>query len=189
MGLPEVIKINVGSWSHVQKLDYEQLPFKCRKCHVYGHFSRGCPSNVEAKKGKEEGCNQAKRSKTSHKAQNLGGPNGKGPLQATNQKPPPKRGQENKFDPLIQQIEESQEVEIQKPVYLNKGIPAYSLKGASAAESSKGNPLEVEEEDQELEYSEEDGEIGESQASVRRSRRGRKTDREKSEQETYKEKL
>lgn len=29
VGLPEVIKIKVGSWTHVQKLDYEQLPFKC----------------------------------------------------------------------------------------------------------------------------------------------------------------
>ena len=114
VGLSEAIKINVGSWSHVQKLDYEQLPFKCRKCHVYNHFARGCPSNVEAKKGKEEGCNQAKRSKTSHKAQKPGGPNGNGPLQAHAQKPPPKKGQENKFDPLSQQIEVSQEVEIQK---------------------------------------------------------------------------
>ena len=37
--------------------------------------------------------------------------------------------------------------------------------------------------------SEEEGEIGESQTSVRRSTRGRKSDREKREQETYKDKL
>ena len=29
VGLPKAIKINVDSWTHVQKLDYEQLPFKC----------------------------------------------------------------------------------------------------------------------------------------------------------------
>jgi hypothetical protein len=46
VGLPEAIKIKVGNWTHLQKLDYEQLPFKCRKCHVYGHFARGCPTNV-----------------------------------------------------------------------------------------------------------------------------------------------
>eukprot|EP00253_Pinus_taeda_P013975 PITA_13975 len=33
-GLPEAIKLKVGSWTHVQKLDYEQLPFKCRKCQI-----------------------------------------------------------------------------------------------------------------------------------------------------------
>jgi hypothetical protein len=57
VGLPEAIKINVGSWTHVQMLDYEQLPFKCRKCHVYGHFARGCLTNGEVEKGKEEGWN------------------------------------------------------------------------------------------------------------------------------------
>ena len=52
VGHLEAIKINVGSWTHVRKLDYEQLPFKCQKCHVYGHFSRGCPSNGEVEKGR-----------------------------------------------------------------------------------------------------------------------------------------
>ena len=55
VGLPEAIKIKVGNWTHLQKLDYEQLPFKCRKCHVYSHFTRGGPTNVESDKGKEEG--------------------------------------------------------------------------------------------------------------------------------------
>ena len=79
MGLPEAIKINFGSWSHVQKLDYEQLPFKCQKCHEYGHFARGFLSSGEAKKGKEEGWNQVKRSKTSNKnLKAVGVPKGKG---------------------------------------------------------------------------------------------------------------
>ena len=86
----------------------------------------------------------------------------KGPLQANAQKPPPKKGQENKFDPLSQQTEATQEIEIQKPVSPSKGTPISSLKGTSAAESSKGIPLEVEEEEQESEESEEEGEIGES---------------------------
>ena len=44
-------------------------------------------------------------------------------------------------------------------------------------------------EDQDSEESEEEGEIGDSQTLVRRSTRGRKSSREKREQETYKEKL
>lgn len=55
VGLQEAIKIKVGNWTNLQKLDYEQLPFKCRKCHVYGHFARGCPTNVEPDKGKKQG--------------------------------------------------------------------------------------------------------------------------------------
>ena len=42
-GLPEAIKIKVGSWTHYQKLDYEHLPFKCRNCQEHGHFQRYCP--------------------------------------------------------------------------------------------------------------------------------------------------
>ena len=49
--------------------------------------------------------------------------------------------------------------------------------------------LEDEEEEQEMDESEEEGEIGESQTSIRRSTRGRKTDKEKREQKTYKDKL
>jgi len=79
VGLPEAIKINVGSWTHVQKLDYEQLPFKCRKCQVYGHFSKGCPTNGEAEKGKEEGWNHIKRVKSTHKPHKSGAQSGKGP--------------------------------------------------------------------------------------------------------------
>lgn len=57
IGLLEAIKIIVGPWTHVQKLDYEQLPFKFQKCHVYGHFARDCPSKSVEEKGKEDGWN------------------------------------------------------------------------------------------------------------------------------------
>ena len=89
VGLPKAIKINVGSWTHVQKLDYEQLPFKCRKCHEYGHFARGFPSNEEVEKGKEEGWNQVKRPKTAHKTPKSSRvPKGKGPQSASDQQKP-----------------------------------------------------------------------------------------------------
>ena len=46
-GLPEAINLTVADWSHIQELDYEQLPFKCRHCHGYGHFSSNCKKKVE----------------------------------------------------------------------------------------------------------------------------------------------
>eukprot|EP00253_Pinus_taeda_P028342 PITA_28342 len=30
-GLSEAIKLKVDDWSHIQQLDYEQIPFKCKK--------------------------------------------------------------------------------------------------------------------------------------------------------------
>ena len=41
-GLPEAIKLKVDDWTHIQQLDYEQIPFKCKVCHEYGHFANQC---------------------------------------------------------------------------------------------------------------------------------------------------
>jgi len=49
-GLPEAIKLTIGNWSHIQELDYEQIPFKCNSCHVYGHFAKNCPKLAESQK-------------------------------------------------------------------------------------------------------------------------------------------
>jgi hypothetical protein len=146
VGLPEAIKINVDSWTHVQKLDYEQLPFKCRKCHVYDHFARGCPTNGEAKKGKEEGWNQIKRVKSSHKPHKSGVQSGKGPQSAPIQQNPPLMGKENKFGPLSSEIEEAQEGETQKVNSPTKETPSGSIKGGSVVERSKDKFSEDEEE-------------------------------------------
>lgn len=62
-GLPEAIKITVGEWQHYQKLDYEQLPFKCRTCHEHGHFQRNCPKSQVGTKEDEEGWKEIKRGK------------------------------------------------------------------------------------------------------------------------------
>ena len=55
VGIPEVIKLTVAYWSHVQELDSEQLPFKCRHCHGYGHFARSCKKKTEEEADKEKG--------------------------------------------------------------------------------------------------------------------------------------
>ena len=41
-GLPKAIKIKVDQWNHIQQPDYEQIPFKCKVCHEYGHFANRC---------------------------------------------------------------------------------------------------------------------------------------------------
>ena len=47
IGLPEAINLTVTEWSHIQELDYEQIPFKCRFFHGYGHFARNCKKKAE----------------------------------------------------------------------------------------------------------------------------------------------
>jgi hypothetical protein len=63
-GLIEAIKLKVGEWHHYQKLDYEQLSFKCRGCHEYGHFQCNCPKNPNKEKENGEGWQQPKKGKT-----------------------------------------------------------------------------------------------------------------------------
>lgn len=41
-GMPEAIKLKVDDWTHIQQLDYEQIPFKRKECHEYGHFANRC---------------------------------------------------------------------------------------------------------------------------------------------------
>jgi hypothetical protein len=44
-GLHEAIKLKLNDCIHIQKLDYEQVPLKCKMCHEYGHFARSFPKN------------------------------------------------------------------------------------------------------------------------------------------------
>jgi hypothetical protein len=63
VGLSEVVKLKVGEWHHLQKLDYEKLPFKCRGCHEYDHFQRNCPKALQEKE-REEGWQQPRKGRT-----------------------------------------------------------------------------------------------------------------------------
>lgn len=44
-GLLEAICLSLDNWTHAQQLDYEQLPFKCKIWHEYGHFAKNCKKN------------------------------------------------------------------------------------------------------------------------------------------------
>ena len=71
-GLPEAIKLTVGNWYHYQKLDYEQLPFKCRGCHEYEHFLRNCPQKQDSQQEKEDGWKAVKKIKSKNGHQHPG---------------------------------------------------------------------------------------------------------------------
>ena len=43
--LPEAIRMIWDDEDWMQNLDYEQIPFRCRRCHEYGHLFRECSLN------------------------------------------------------------------------------------------------------------------------------------------------
>jgi len=46
--LPEFIKLEYHDEVWQQPVDYEHIPFRCRRCHEYGNLFRQCPlNNVE----------------------------------------------------------------------------------------------------------------------------------------------
>ena len=53
----------MDGWEDMQKVDYKQFPFKCTKCHEYGHFVKNCQKVSEEipEKRQEEGWQQVKR--------------------------------------------------------------------------------------------------------------------------------
>jgi hypothetical protein len=38
----------------LQTIDYEHIPFRCRKCHEHGHLFRECPLNATNKEGNSD---------------------------------------------------------------------------------------------------------------------------------------
>jgi hypothetical protein len=68
-GLREAIQLTLDSWSYIQQVDYEQLPFKCKSFHEYGHFVKSClqVKSAQPKKQNYEQWQQPKRNKTTGK--------------------------------------------------------------------------------------------------------------------------
>ena len=66
-GLPEAINLSIDGWNHLQTVDYEQIPFKCKYWHEYGHFEKSCSKKLEKfnQEGlQEEGWNVASGKRT-----------------------------------------------------------------------------------------------------------------------------
>jgi hypothetical protein len=41
--LLEAISLEFKDEEWIQNIDYEQIPFRCRRCHEHGHLIRECP--------------------------------------------------------------------------------------------------------------------------------------------------
>jgi hypothetical protein len=45
--LLEAVRVAYQDIEWIQTLDYEHIPFRCRKCHVHGHLFRDFPLNIK----------------------------------------------------------------------------------------------------------------------------------------------
>lgn len=73
--LPEEIILEVFYEEWMKIVDYEHIPFKCRKCHEHGHIVRDCPLNKEINK---RGINKTKKSDSFQEMVNRGKGNKRG---------------------------------------------------------------------------------------------------------------
>jgi hypothetical protein len=197
VGLPEAIKLKVGDWQHYQKLDYEQLSFKCRGCHEYGHFQRNFPKDPNKEKDNGEGWQQPRRGRASSKEK---GPRNEktNPSQSKEQGNQPETMTSNRFRGLDPEIEKSAgEAPQDLPI-------AEAEQGKSTPEArEEPMPERVEEQGQtaggkNLEPEVEEGEVSSDSDSEGASDtiitpikigRGRKSKKEEREKETYKDVL
>jgi len=46
--LPDSVSLSHDDYEWIQPLDYEHVPFRCRKCHAHGHLFRDHPLNIKA---------------------------------------------------------------------------------------------------------------------------------------------
>jgi hypothetical protein len=90
-GLSEAIQLTLDKWSYVQQVDYEKIPFKCKACHEYGHFTKKIlqAKESQAQYSKHEQWKQPKRRKTNGKEASMNPPQGQGEKSIDPREKPP----------------------------------------------------------------------------------------------------
>jgi len=155
--LPEAINLSWEDEEWLQPLDYEHIPFRCRKCHTHGHLFRDCPLNLPPAipKVKDTKDNEGFTKVTNKR---------KVPKKMQNAEAAKKTNTSNSFEVLAKVPEEGNNQdppEIQADIAVNpKERHGVTDKGAAKGRSqgSNDNP-EDQEEDETLMEEDEAGEI------------------------------
>jgi hypothetical protein len=101
--LPGSITLEYQDEEWNQTIDYEHIPFRCRKCHEHGHLFRDCPLNASAPKQAEVKQKDGFTSVTGRR---------KNPTKKQNQSSAARTPSKNSFEALNQL---QKEVELQIP--------------------------------------------------------------------------
>ena len=48
-GIGEENDLSWGGYNYIKKSDYENIPFRCRRCHQYGHLIKSCKLPLRTK--------------------------------------------------------------------------------------------------------------------------------------------
>jgi hypothetical protein len=175
-GLPEAVKLTVGSWTHFQKLDYEHLPFKCRNCQEHGHFQRNCPKIQASRTEDAEGWQKVRRGKNSQNTKNKDkrtqDPFKEGTPKETPQDNTKKQGNST----IVIDAGESQP---------SRTPENPSAEGKGTEDSKEDTNLEINSEAETEE--EEETVVSSPQCTPIQTRRGRKTEKKKREEQAHRE--
>jgi hypothetical protein len=175
-GLPEAVKLTVGSWTHYQKLDYEHLPFKCRNCQEHGHFQRNCPKLQASGTEDAEGWQKVRRGKNSQNTKNRD----KMHQEPSKEGNPKNNAQENP------KTQENLTIVIEEGGNQQPGAPVSPSTGAKSISSSKEDTnLDTNTEAEIVE--EEDTEASSPKGTPDQPKRGRKIEKKRREELSYKE--
>jgi hypothetical protein len=99
--LPGSVTLEYQDEDWQQTLDYEHIPFHCRKCHEHGHLFRDCPLNVQAPKARD---NKKKDNFTTVTGRK------KNPPRKKNPDPGPKILTKNSYE-ILNQLPEDEEIQ------------------------------------------------------------------------------
>ena len=98
--LPDEVILEVFDEEWVQTVDYEHIPFRCRKCHEHGHLFGDCPLS---RAGNNDKPNAMKDTESFQKVASRGKGGKKGPKQHHNEG---QKASENRY----QELEENEEM-------------------------------------------------------------------------------
>ena len=136
--LPQEVSLNQEDEEWIHQIDYEQLPFRYRICHEYGHFGRNFPKGTwEKPNSNREGDNKQdnegfKKVKSRRKFKNSGGPKphketpGKAPTSSNPFQVLGKNdlGKEKTGEDVMAKAQEVETEDITSKIELNKQIDA-----------------------------------------------------------------
>ena len=173
VGLPEAVKLTVGTWLFYQNLDYEHLLFKCRNCQEHGHFKRNFPKK-QGIENNSEGWQKVKTGKQAPKARERNPE--ETPVQA----------------PTAQQTPPSEQPSIPNPKPFSADTsPASVSKDLQPEEDPKNNTshISIETEEGEVDPESDDGgtDTSSSMGTLEKATRGRKSDKTKREEKSYRD--